>query len=281
MRTTPSAPRATRTLLLALALCACGGGGDDGGSGRAADSAQPGTRTAAVQTTAEGGCTTPPPTYPVTLLNGDPWGDLLQALADSGVTFPDTTGNSDTLAVKLCPRCAEVRMAIRSSNRTPCLSRGDLAGSEPRIVGKYLLLENFAGAPGWAPIPKDSSIFAFAQSPSGPAIMVYEYQGKTTGAPATAWQFWFCPHGGSTDKAPLARWRSRFDSSHVPAPRPRRNDEGEDPGGNYGWMTCASGCCQFYTPPPNPIIEFPDDAAGNSGSTGVGTLAGGPTWCRS
>ena len=110
--------------------------------------------------------------------------------------------------------------------------------------------------------------------------MVYEDGGNTNAAPATAWQFWFCPHGGSVDKAPMARWRSRFDSSHVPEPR-TRNDAGADEGGSYGWMTCASGCCQFYTPPPNPIIQDPVDDAGRSGSAPARTLAEGPTWCRS
>ena len=135
-------------------------------------------------------CTTPPPAFSVALLNGRPWSELIDSLNAAGVQFPDIAGNDSILAVRLCkgPGCTPVKMAIRSSNFTPCLKAEDLTGSRPRILGEYVLQEPFnpPTGSGWNPIPKDSSVFVFAHASGAPATMVYAHNGQTTMGPAAA-----------------------------------------------------------------------------------------------
>lgn len=283
----------TRVLLLALALGACGGGSEDGGGDSAAsDSASAAAGAAhATQagTVAADTCTTPPPAFSADLLHGKPWSELIDSLKAAAVQFPDVPGNDSILAVRLCnvPGCAPVRMAIRASNFTPCLQPGDLAGSSPRILGEYVLQEPFnppAGS-GWNPIPKDSSVFVFAHASGAPATMVYAHNGKTRMGPANGWQFWYCLDGDSAaHKLPQAQWKPRGtppSGSTPPASPPTGGAaqvaEDEDTG-SYGWMACASGCCQFYTPPPNETLELPDAAAEKA--VDVTRRVPRPYWCQ-
>jgi hypothetical protein len=276
-------------LLLVLALCACGGGGDKGAKA-AAD-----TDTAAVRTTtapaAADTCTTPPPAFSVAVLNGQPWKDLTDSLTAHGVTFPDIPGNDSIQSVKLCRNCTPVKMAIRASNFTPCLGTADLTGSGRRIVGEYVLQEAVHGQPGWHDIPAGNSIYVFAHANGAPATLVYEHDKKTNMGPPGAWQFWYCQHdtATTTDKRPQARWRPRgVPDDTLPRPdRPKDDDDvgdGDDEGGGtYGWMACASGCCQFYTPPPNDLMAqtTPTQASQTAPDTvGGGRRVGAPYWCR-
>jgi hypothetical protein len=276
----------TRALLLALALGACGGGDTDGGGG--ATTGDTAASVAQASVAAADTCTTPPPAFSVALLNGRPWSELIDSLNAAGVQFPDTTGNDSILAVKLCksPGCTPVRMAIRSSSFTPCLKPGDLTGSRPRIMGEYVLQEPFnppAGS-GWHPIPQDSSVFVFVHASGAPATMVYAHNGQTRMGPAGGWQFWYCQDGDSAaHKIPQAQWRPRGtppSGSTGPANPPKGGAgqvEEEEDTGSYGWMACASGCCQFYTPPPNEL-QLPDEASEVAAEVTIRVPP--PFWCR-
>lgn len=283
----------TRALLLALALGACGGGDENGGGGSAAGdstgAAAPSAHAMQASTAAADTCTTPPPAFSAALLHGKPWSELIDSLKAAAVRFPEIPGNDSILAVKLCnaPGCTPVRMAIRASNFTPCLKAGDLTGSRPRIMGEYVLQEPFdppAGS-GWNPIPKDSSVFVFAHASGAPATMVYAHDGKTMMGPATGWQFWYCQDGDSAaHKLPQAQWKARdttASGSTPPATPPKggaAQAAAEDDTGSYGWMACASGCCQFYTPPPSEILELPDAAAEKA--VDVIRRVPRPYWCQ-
>lgn len=264
-----------RSLLLALALCACGSGGDQSGgeTARTTDA-----QAMSATTTAADTCTGPPPTFTQTVLNGS-WQGLLTALADSGISFPDVSGNDDTATVKLCRNCDSVRVEIRSGNQTPCLRASDLQGGLNRITGMFIVLDTFPAQRQWNALYPGDTVFTFVNAKAGPATLVYNNNGTTKSAPSNAWMFWFCEDGAQNPKTPQAQWRPRG----TPPPA-TAGDVGEgSTGGTYGWMACVSGCCQFYTPPPNESSQqtTPDVANPNAPDTvGFGANQKKPYWCR-
>jgi hypothetical protein len=274
----PGAAGLACRLLLALALAACGGG-DDAGEGARADSAAVDPGAAVTAAAAADTCTGPPPAYAQPVLTG-PWAGLLAALAADGVTFPDITGNDDTTAVKLCRNCGTVPVEIRASNKTPCLRPEDLNGQAQRITGMFIVLETFPAQQGWDTLQAGDSVFVFARG-NGPATLVYDHGGSGKTAPSTAWQFWYCRDGHTGGRTPQAQWRPRG-TPPTTGPGKGKGEVGEgDGGGSYGWMACASGCCQFYTPPPNELMQTtPPQANANAPDTvGGGPSYGRPYWC--
>jgi hypothetical protein len=269
-----------RALLLALALGACGEGEEKGEKGKApaADAAI----TAAADTAAAADtCTGPPPAFPRSVLTGS-WDALQDSLSAHGVTFPDIPGNVSTDSVPLCNGCSAVKVEIRSTNLTPCLTPANMKESHPHIVGMLTLKDTFPAQRGWSDtLYPGTTLLLFARIAAGPATLVYEDSaGNGKAAPATAWMFYYCRDAHSRSKVPRAQWRPRNGSDSIPGAGkgPEEMEEGED-GGSYGWMACASGCCQFYTPPPNPItsgeVELPDQAVGPGGNPGSQR----PSWC--
>ena len=282
----PSGPAGLASrLLLALALCACDERDDAGQSGGGAA-----TRTAdapAALAAATDSCGAPPPAYPVPVLNG-PWQTLLNSMNADGVTFPDTAGNSDTTSVKLCKTCVASRVVIRSGNRTPCLSAGDLNGSPPRITGMFIVLDPIPAQPGWKAFVPGDSIFLFANAASGPAMLVFREGTQGKMAPSNAWTFWFCPDNADNGTTARSQWRPRGTPPGTPprtTPAPGDQDGGGGGGGTYGWLACASGCCQFYTPPPNESMQTTPPQADSNAPDLVGKgqnqgNGGGPYWCK-
>jgi hypothetical protein len=275
-------------LLLALALVACGGGGDGEKAATAADSSAVTSATAAASSApaAADTCTGPPPAFSQAVLNG-PWQALMDSLAAHAVSFPDVGGNDDTTTVKLCPSCDAVPVEIRSSNLTPCLAPSDLTGAGRRITGLFIVLAAFPAQHGWDALSPGDSLLAFTNSVNGPATLVYNQGGSGKPSPSRAWMFYYCQDGHLNPKTPQARWRPRIPPSPQPPTGGDHGDDGDEDGdgGTYGWMACVSGCCQFYTPPPNPIMtETPDNASprapdvvGQGQNQGAGVK---PTWCR-
>ncbi|MBW3570192.1 MAG: hypothetical protein KY467_03725 [Gemmatimonadetes bacterium] len=267
-----SGPAGPARLLLALALCACGGAEDEADASGAADARALATTAAAADT-----CTGPPPAVSMPVLNG-PWQGLLDSLKAGGVTFPDVAGNVDTTTVKLCRDCTAVRVEIRSTNLTPCLAPGDLTGQQ-RIVGMFVVLDTFPAHKGWDTLLPGDTLFAFANSTGGPAMLVYEQGGSGKASPSRAWMFWYCQDGHTNPRTPQAQWRPRGPTAAAPAAG--KQAEAED-AGTYGWMACISGCCQFYTPPGDGQIELPKQANPNAPDTvGPGrNQRQPPPWCR-
>jgi hypothetical protein len=276
-------------LLLALALCACGGSGSGGGEKAAtsADSAAA-APTVAAATAATDTCTGPPPAFSQAVLNG-PWQALIDSLAAHAVSFPDVGGNDDTTTVKLCPSCDAIPVEIRASNLTPCLAPSDLSGAGRRITGLFIVLAPFPAQHGWDALSPGDSLLAFTNSVNGPATLVYDQNGSGKPSPSRAWMFYYCQDGHVSPKTPQARWRPRIPATPRPPTGGDHGDDADDDGdgGTYGWMACASGCCQFYTPPPNPIITqtTPDNASPKAPDTvGPGRnqgLGAKPSWCLS
>ncbi|HEX5871004.1 MAG TPA: hypothetical protein VFY65_11330 [Longimicrobium sp.] len=270
-------------LLLALTLAACPGGGGNAEGEKADVNATPSADPATEMSVAAADtCTGPPPAFGIPVLNGS-WAGLLDSLSAHGVTFPETPGNDTTAMVKLCQNCDSVRVEIRASNLTPCLKPSDLQGPGRRITGLFIVQGNFPAQNGWDALQPGDSLFAFTNSTGGPATLVYNQNGSGKPSPSNAWMFWYCQDGHSPGNAPRAQWRPRNPST------PGAPGEEEDGGGGtYGWMACASGCCQFYTPPPNAEFErtTPPQANPNAPDTvGGGPNPGGPgsqkpTWCK-
>ena len=249
------------TLLLALALAGCGGG-DAGDQAAAGDSA----RLMADQSedTAGGGapasCAPPPPVTNAML--GGKWSDLVGYLGSQGVTFPDTSVNVAVASVPLCVStgCTPIRLRLQSTAQTYCMN--GTQASEQRILGMMVLLEAFPGTPSIPGIPEGDSIFLIARGTPGaqsPATLAYQ-----TGSDSIAqlpsgqagWNFVFC-NDGMRNPGPAAQWRTAVDTQAVgdrgsrKAASAEADLSGDGPGGGtYGWLACANGCCQFYTPPP-------------------------------
>jgi hypothetical protein len=278
----PGAARFGGGLLLALALCSCGGGGE---KARPADATASAARAAG-----DSACPTPPAVDPARF-TGE-WAALSSYIVDSlGATFPnEVLPDSNTRRVRLCETCDEVPMTILPETTTYCTRPDSLNGTQ-RLMGILILRSTFTGSDstGWETIQANDSIFMFASRTDGPATMVYRNdRGQAVVAPDASWMFYYCAdmHPG---RRPEAKWRSRAPSGGgSPAADKGKGkglEEGDD-GGSYGWMACASGCCQFYTPPPNPTItETPDQANENAPDTvGKGrnpAAAPGqrPSWC--
>lgn len=262
---TGAAGSPARRLLLAVALAiaaaACRGDAEPEGGGTAADTAAVVQDALAADT-----CTGPPPAFAQAVLNGS-WQGLIDSLNAYAVTFPDIQGNDDTTSVALCATCGAVEVEIRSSNLTPCLQPGDLRG-QSRILGAFILLETFPAQAGWDTIPAGDTIFTFARTPGGNAQLAYRRGDRVKTAPSTAWRFWYCQDGHTNPKVPRAQWR---DIPLATTP-PGQEKEVEEDTRQYGWMACASGCCQFYASPPGD----PSPEPGGPDAPGVG---GNPRWC--
>ena len=273
----------TRVLLLALALGACGGGGETGEKGGTPEADRAATLTAATDSAAADTCTGPPPAFPRSVLTGS-WQALQDSLSAHGVTFPDDSLNVSTARVPLCHGCDSVTVQIRSTNLTPCLTPANMKESHPHIVGSFTLMEAFPRQNGWDSLPAGTTLLAFARIAAGPATLVYrDSVGNGKASPATAWMFYYCRDSHPRSKIPRARWRPRTggDSTALADDADDVDDDddvGEEEGGSYGWMACASGCCQFYTPPPNPITGDLELAA-QTVSPRENPGSQRPSWC--
>jgi hypothetical protein len=259
-------------VLLALALCACGRGD---GTDKSGDAAAP-ARTAAVQAAAGEPCTSPPPTVDTAFFSRT-WAELEKELERKGARFPDVEGNSDTATVPLCPGCSAAKLIIHAEARAYCTQPRDVEIGETRLMGVFVLDSDFQGdSSGWGPIAKGETIYTFTSN-SGDATLVYRRGENAATAPAGSWAFYYCDDG-AVGTRPEAKWRPRL----VPRngqPNARRGGVEYD-GGSYGWMACASGCCQFYTPPPNPIVGDPGPRPRPTPRAGQAPGAGPrPTWC--
>ncbi len=274
-------PARASALLLALALAACGR--SDGGDPAARrDSAQVDPASPHIAA-ADSTCTTPPPIPPDSVLRG-PWERLTRWIAENNVTFPDDPANIAVDTVPLCPTCTAVGVRLQSGNNTPCITPQNSA--ERRIAGKMVLLETFPAQHQFETIPAGETIYMFSRGTPGaahPATLVYRHNGQVKHAPAGSWRFYYC-NDGHRHTRPQAQWRlenltasqSGQDKSKGKGP----DDDGEGPGGTYGWMACANGCCQFYTPPG--MLTTPDQANPNAPDTvpPIGRLPP-PAWCPS
>lgn len=269
LRTRCWMPGRLPAVLLALALSACGGGENGGGDEAAgADSARaapPSARVAAADSTC-----TPPPVPPPALLTGS-WQDLVTWINTNNVTFPTTPQNVAVDTVPLCPGCKGVGVRLQSANSTYCITPQNVP--EQRIAGMMVLLDTFPEQGGFKTIPAGDTIFMFSRGTPGAshhATLVYRHGTATRHAPARSWKFFYC-QDGHVNSAPAAQWRPE-EPAGPGAEKGKgkgkgRDDDGEGPGGTYGWMACANGCCQFYTPPPN------QEETGGSGGPP-------PPWCK-
>jgi hypothetical protein len=289
MRTSPAASLATaarlpRALLLALALCACGG---DGGGGETEGADAPGAAPqASLEAARDTSCPAPPAIDPA-LFTGS-WSALVDSLTARGASFPVIEGNHSVANLRLCQDCDTVNVALRADTTTYCTRREQLADGQTRIMGIMVLREPFAAQHGWNNLKLHDSIFMFASDTAGYATMVYRNGDNATTAPDSSWAFYYCPDGERGTR-PRSHWRAR--NKPFPAQPPGADEvvDFEEEGGSYGWMACASGCCQFYTPPPNPIApgaELPDranekarDAVDKNRNTEPGASPFRPSWC--
>jgi hypothetical protein len=267
LRTRCWMPGRLPAMLLALALAACGGGEGDEAAG--ADTAQAAPDSARIA--ADDATCTPPPVPSEAVLNG-PWANLVGWIDTNKVSFPETPQNVAVDTVPLCPGCTAVGVRMQSGNSTYCMTQQN--AGERRIAGMMVLLDSFPAQKGYAAIPAGDTIFMFSRSTPGasePATLVYRNGTGTRRAPANSWRFYYC-NDGHVNTAPAAQWRPENPTVEGAEKGKGKGDVGEGPGGTYGWMACANGCCQFYTPPP--IAEpAPDE---------VGASAGGPppAWCK-
>jgi hypothetical protein len=266
-----AAARAGRRLLLLLAVAACGGGGD------APPRAEPADRdvSARADTTAGTGvqCAPSPAVNPALLSDTTKWARLTSWRVQSGVAFADANADSTRAWVRLCAGCNPVKLRIVSENRTYCNSPGSLHDTT-RIAGVWAVEEGTVTPPGWGvTFSPGDSIFVFAHDTASSAILAYRVGNRVHRAPANAWSFHYCQHGGPGFNQPRARWRDRGTDHVVTVPGNGGPPDvpgppgDSDPPGTYGWMACASGCCQFYIPP---ILEEDGDPPGKGGGSGGG-----------
>jgi hypothetical protein len=248
------------TLLLALALAACGGG-DAGDQTATGDSA--GIAANKGKGPPGGGApdNCPPPPAVSDAVLGGTWTGLVSYLGSQGVTFPDTPENVAVGSVPLCVSqgCGPIQLRLQSTAQTYCMTGAQ--ASEQRILGMMVLLEAFPGTPSIPGIPAGDSVFLFARGTPGaqsPAKLVYRQGDKIVELPSgkAGWNFVFC-NDGMVNPGPAARWRTDVETETDAntgaggAAATSEGSGGQGPGGGtYGWLACANGCCQFYTPPP-------------------------------
>lgn len=245
------AARALGCGLIAMALSGCGGGDQGGGDGASR------TEALAAAGTAQADSCAPPPAAHDSLFQGA-WHRLSGWVAGAGVTFPDEPGNSEMRRVQLCDSCAAARVVIRSGSATHCLKEGQLNG-EPRIAGLYILQEDYPAQRGFGPFRRNDSILVFASTQDAPARLAFRRGDAVAVAPDGSWRFHYCDDAHEF-RNPRAGWRDPKSGKPLP-PSTGEGELGEPSGGgSYGWMACANGCCQFYTPPPGETIETPAQA---------------------
>jgi hypothetical protein len=262
-------------LALTLAACPSGDGGDPAARRDSAQADPASPHIAAADST----CTTPPPIPPDSVLRG-PWERLTSWIAENNVTFPDDSANVAVDTVPLCPNCTAVGVRLQSGNSTPCITPQNSA--ERRIAGKMVLLDTFPAQSQFETIPAGETIYMFSRGTPGashPATLVYRHNGQVTHAPVGSWRFNYCDDG-HTHRRPQAQWRQENPTTSQPGQgKGKGPDDDEDgPGGTYGWMACANGCCQFYTPPG--MVMTPEQASPNAPDT-VPPVKGlpPPAWC--
>ena len=242
-------------LLLALALAACPGGDDTPEPGAAGgDSAQ--LRLASAPG-ADTTCT-PPPSPPDSLLrDGASWSALEQWLTANNVSFPEDPANVSVDTVPLCKDCDDVGLRLQATNSTYCLKAAD--SGQRRIAGRMTVLQTYL--PQTPPlgikdtIPANSVVYMFSRGTPAAvqlATLVYEHADSVRQIQQGNWRFYYCPHDTVVNHA-AAKWRPEDSIPHTQGTTANVTQEG---GGSYAWMSCANGCCQFYTPPPS--HEFPD-----------------------
>jgi hypothetical protein len=266
-----TAARIGRRLLLVLSLAACGGQADDAGekadSAPAAPAAGKSQAHAAANGQGPGGpCTPSPAVNPVLLADGAPWQALSRWRDSAHVTFRNTSDQHTVAWVKLCKTCQAVKLQIVSESSTYCNGGGNLRGTT-RIAGVWVVLEGSVRPSGWGnkTFSPGDSILVFSHDSSASARLVYPVGNKVQRAPDDAWVFKFC-RDNHANTGPNAQWRNGV--TGAPAASDGAAQGSEDGPGTYGWMACASGCCQFYIPP-NPIVEpepEPDKAGNEAGS---------------
>lgn len=255
-RPLPSAGRLARTLALALTLCACGGGG----SGDAADppdsAAQDAGTAASRGRPAPPTCLGPPPGVPSDRLKGT-WANLLEWVRLNGVQFSDSTVDSTTTRVQLSREARPDSMTISSEFRMPCLTSDSLKAM--RISAIYTLNDSVT-VPEWGHTFKNGdSIFAFTGGTDTTAILAYRSGENVALAPDFAWRFRYCPEPVPGRRRPQGKWRDTLDKPHGNGTDNGKGPDNQPGPGTYGWLACASGCCQFYIPPP---IGDPGDRPG-------------------
>lgn len=225
---------AARLLLLGIAVAACGGGdtrrtGQDGdASDVSADT------TGAPRARVAGANCPPPPSIDPALLGGAKWDSLVVWLRRNRVQF--VPGGPPATRRVLLERgsTAPALLSIASENRTHCLSR-DSVTTVVRLTG---MIRVDSATTAWGhPFAKGDSILLFAQGED--ALLAYDEGGRVRTAPPRAWSFFYCLDTVPAPR-PASAWRDW-------TPGPPQGDD-DDPG-TYGWMACASGCCQFYIPP--------------------------------
>lgn len=240
--------RVGRRLLLLLALAACRHDGGDKAPNASDASGEPRQTVADKGRGGEAACEPSPAVDPRLLDSTTAWADFERQLHSVDVRFVNTQDDSTITRVALCDSgCDSVTLQIVSERRTDCNTVGNFDST--RIVGLWRVLEGTVTPPGWGrTFNKGDSIFLFARDTFSSASVVYQVGDRVHRAPPHAWNFRYCQeaHVGT---GPQGRWRTR----ELTLQRQRRDTlpGGGDPPGTYGWMSCASGCCQFYIPPTN------------------------------
>lgn len=230
-----SGARCVPLLLLGLAVAACGGGSGDTAAGDSAQ-ARPAHAVAADRRDGSGPQCPAPPAIDTTFFTDSTWTSFAGWLGGHRVRF---TGRGARQSVPLEQGGTPVSLTIQSEQRTHCMRRDSVQG-KTRIAGIYRV-ESAATAFGHT-FKAGDTIYVFSHDTLGQPVLAFKNGDRVGTAPATAgWRFRFC-HDGHPHPDPAAEWRS-FDPPGPP--------DNEDPG-TYGWMACASGCCQFYIPPKTP-----------------------------
>jgi hypothetical protein len=221
------------------------------------------------------------------------WVELSAHVRERGARFPFTELNSATRTVRLCDSCATAELTIHADIATQCTTPEQMNG-ETRVMAIFVLASDFGGDSrnGWGPIPKGDSIYAFATDTFSDATLAYrDREGRVARARNGFWAFYYCKHDRIPAGDSLVQWRDRGPPPTTRARTDRAKDKDDDDededDGSYGWMACASGCCQFYTPPPNQTNgeDDDDDGGGGRGRGGTGDqrqVDPGPIpyWCN-
>lgn len=184
---------------------------------------------------------TPAPTPAVdpvrdfTLAPNQPWTRAQGYLSRLNFSF----GVSDRRLVKGCHACTPADVTLAPESRSLYL-RADAFPEGMRVMGR-LVRHDRTVAPELG-FPEDAAgdtAYLMVTSPTRAVVMYRNTQGQI--AFTEPWGFRPNPDGHVWTE-PTARWRDRVTAGASGAPLD---------GPTYGWMACASGCCQFYTPPPN------------------------------
>jgi hypothetical protein len=184
---------------------------------------------------------TPAPTPAVDLVRdfslapNQPWARAAGYL--SRLNF--TLGVSDRRATKGCAKCTPADVTLTPESRSLYL-RADAFPEGMRVMGR-LVRHDDTVAPelGFPADAAGDTAYLMVTSPTRAVVMYRNTEGRI--AFTEPWGFRPNPDGHVWTE-PTARWRDRAAGGATAA---------SPEGGDLGWMACASGCCQFYTPPPN------------------------------